>query len=410
MPIRPYNSVNSFEHLEKLLRAQLDAPSDSEILEFKKSGFPPIIYPENISLFLGISNELLESIWNEETKSSDHYRKIYLKKKDGSIRKIDAPRTYLKVIQWWILDNILNKVSFDRNIFGFVLGRNIVQNAEFHFGAKHILNVDIKNFFPSISFSQVSDVFMSLGYSEKVSNALANICCLDNRVPQGAPTSPALGNLVLRKLDIKLTNLSEIHAIRYSRYADDITFSSQHWIDDKFLSYVDSLIRKEGFEINRKKTRFAGPQDRMEVTGIVVNQKIQPPRKWRKRVRAILHDIGSRDVLKRSELAYLFGIIGVTGQYPESTQMKLLSNKARYIVNSKRNTVVSYGNSETRFGNLSDIQVKILVKLAPTTSNAELSEALGVPESMIKRNLLDIYNKLDVMDRHAAMEWAKKNL
>lgn len=410
MPIRPYNSVNSFDHLEKLLRAQTDAPSDSEILEFKKSGFPPIIYPEHISLFLGISSELLELIWDEEKKASDHYRKISLKKKDGSIRNINAPRTYLKVIQWWILDNILNKVNFDKNIFGFVLGRSIVQNAEFHFGAKHILNVDIKNFFPSISFFQVSDVFMSLGYCEKVSNALANICCLDNRVPQGAPTSPALGNLVLRKLDRKLTDLSKMHAIRYSRYADDLTFSSQHWIDSKFFSYVDSLIRKEGFEVNRKKTRFAGPQDRMEVTGIVVNEKIQPPRRWRKRVRAILHDIGSQDVLKRSELAYLFGIIGVAGQYPESSQMKLLSNQARRIVDSKRNTVVSYGNSQARFSNLNDIQVKILIKLSPTTTNAELSEALGVPEPVIKRNLLDIYNKLNVIDRHEAMEWAKRNL
>jgi retron-type reverse transcriptase len=120
-------------------------------------------------------------------------------------------------------------------------------------GAKHILSVDIKNFFPSITIEQVSDTFQSLGYNKSVSDMLSEICCLDDCVPQGAPTSPAIANLVLREMDEKLSKFAQDYSHKYSRYADDLTFSSQDRIDNGFFSKIKSAVKNAGFELKNEK-------------------------------------------------------------------------------------------------------------------------------------------------------------
>ena len=146
------------------------------------------------------------------------------------------------MIQWWILDNILSNVTMAENVFGFVQGRSAIDNATYHIGAAHILNVDIKQFFPSISADKIKIVFGSLGYSEEVSTMLAELCCLDERLPQGAPTSPALANMVLRELDEELSLLAAQYGRKYTRYADDLTFSSQERIEEEFLGFVKHAV------------------------------------------------------------------------------------------------------------------------------------------------------------------------
>ena len=184
MPTRSYYFPKDFAHLEEILRAEQGSFPDEEAARFRDLGLPPIPTAGALPLFLGISPKTIFSIRRRPRK---HYRSFPLKKKDGSKRDIDTPRTYLKVIQWWILDNILNHVEIAENVFGFVAGRSAVQNAEYHFGAKHVLNVDIRQFFPSITIDQVREIFVSLGYTEDVADMLAELCCLDDHVPQGAP-------------------------------------------------------------------------------------------------------------------------------------------------------------------------------------------------------------------------------
>ena len=406
-----YRSVSNIEYLKTILQTRRGLNVDeNEVAKFVTKNIPPIIDRVDLSTFIGIDSELVNDVCEDQYKIDIHYRKFKIKKRNGSARMIYAPRTYLKVVQWWILDNILNCVKFDKNIFGFVPGRNIVQNAEFHFGAKHILNVDIKDFFPSITIDQVKKIFLEFGYSEDVSNMLSQICCLKNRVPQGAPTSPALGNLVFKDLDHKLTFLSDSRGLKYSRYADDLTFSSTEWIDDSFLYEVTNIINIAGFQVNRKKTRFAGPQDRLEVTGVVINNKIQPSRKWRKRVRAILNRYRKQGRITQYNLSYLYGIIGVSGQYKDSHQMKKLSNEAKNIIIEKRHTVIGYEGNMMLLNGLTELQTKALSSLSLGMTNTEIAEKLEISKSSLGRILQSSYVKISVYDREGAQIWARENL
>ena len=407
---RPHLVAKNFNHLENILRARYGSATNDHVNFFRERQIAPITDPRDISLFLGIDYQVIYMLSNDETKLEYRYRKFELRKRNGSKRTVYAPRTYLKVIQWWILDNILNRIDIDENVFGFVPKRNIVQNAKFHYGARHILNIDIKDFFPSITISQVNEVFFGLGYNEEVSSMLSQICCLDGRVPQGAPTSPALGNLVLRNLDKDLTHLSKLVGMKYSRYADDLTFSTNSWIDAGILKKISALVKHSGFEINSSKTRFAGPQDCLEVTGVVINDKIQPRRRWRKLVRAKLNRYGKQERLTRKQLAYLFGIIGVSGQYSDSIQMTRLSKEAKRILRAKRNTVIDSTFSYTDLISLTEIQAEALNQLYTSATISDISRALDVSESTVKRVLREAYDVIKVNNREEAMVWVKENL
>lgn len=406
-----YRDVSNVEYLAAILQMRRGADIDkNEVTKFVIKNIPPLIDIEDLSAFIGIDPELVAEICEDQYKAAIHYREFKIKKRNGSARTIYAPRTYLKVIQWWILDNILNCVEFEKNIFGFVQGRNIVQNAEFHFGAKHILNLDIKDFFPSITIHQVKEVFLEFGYNEDVSNMLSQICCLRNRVPQGCPTSPALGNLVFKELDQKLTLLSDSRGLKYSRYADDLTFSSVEWINDNFLYEVTSIINMAGFQVNRRKTRFAGPQDRLEVTGVVINDKIQPSRKWRKRVRATLNWYKKQGRITQNGLSYLYGIVGVSGQYKNNYQMKKLSNEAKNIIMEKRHTVIGYEDNFAIVDGFTELQIRALSCLSLGMTNSEIAKKLEVSKFSLGRILESSYAKINAYGRDEAVVWARKYL
>lgn len=407
MPTRSYYFPKNFTHLEEILRAEQGGFSDEAAAHYRKLGVPPMPTTGALALFLAISPKTIFSIRHCPRK---HYRSFPLTKKDGSKRDIDTPRTYLKVIQWWILDNILNHVKIAENVFGFVAGRSAVQNAEYHRGAKHLLNVDIRQFFPSITIDQVRKIFASLGYSEAVSDMLAELCCLDDRVPQGAPTSPAIANLVLRELDEQLSCLAKKAGHRYSRYADDLTFSSQLWIEKEFLNLVEKAVQGAGFDLKSEKTRFSGFDGRMEVTGIVINEKPQPSRVWRKRARATLHRLRFSARLTRRELSYLQGVIGMAGQFPESAQMQQLSVSARQIIEEKSRTVIRLGTRPTLPNGLTFRQAEALSCLAPRRTNIEVAVRLGTTEAAVKKRLQEAYKKIGAADRQEALLWATKYL
>lgn len=407
MPTRSYYFPKDFIHLEEILRAEPGEFPEDIVVRFRELGIPPIISVGSLPLFLGISPKKIFSIRRRPRK---HYRSFPLKKKDGTPRDIDTPRTYLKVIQWWILDNILNHVAIAGNVFGFVAGRSAVQNAEFHLGAAHVLNVDIKQFFPSITIGQVREIFRSLGYVTAVSDMLAELCCLDDRVPQGAPTSPALANLVLRSLDEELSKLTSQGGHKYSRYADDLTFSSMDRIETNFLDAVQGAVEQEGFNLKPEKTRFSGKEGRMDVTGVVINEKIQPSRVWRKRTRATLHKFGKAPRLTRQNLSYLLGIRGMAGQFQSSPQMQHLALEAEHLLEVKSQTVIGKGARPLLPDGLTIRQAEALAGLAPRRTNTEIALRLGTTEAAIKKRLQGAFRKIGVEDRGAAARWATKNL
>ncbi len=278
----------------------------------KRTGLPYVEASAHIAAYLGVSPSLIRQIIH---KPGYHYREFELKKSNGGERLISTPKTYLKVTQWWILDNILRAAQLSAGVHGFRPGYSYVTNAKVHANARHILNVDIKSFFDSIRISQVANAFASLGYSEGGSLVLAALTTKDGAAPTGAPTSPMIANLILRDVDRALSDFAEANSLVYTRYADDLTFSGDDWIDDGAVVVISDIVGKAGFELNRNKTKFMGPGDRKEVTGVVVNDGLNAPREWRNWARGYLHSVAKAPKENIKEVGRVRGVYGILLQY-----------------------------------------------------------------------------------------------
>lgn len=247
--------------------------------------------------------------FHRNTSETKHYIHFKLPKKTGGFRLISAPMPRLKSVQHWILDNILQKVSVHESAHGFLKEKNIVSNAQPHVGAKIVINFDLKDFFPSINFRRVKGVFRSLGYSEAIATIFSLICTApdteeveidgktyfvaigERQLPQGAPTSPFLTNILCKRLDKGLKTLAKSYGFSYTRYADDLTFSTSENGDklSDFINKVRYVVEQQGLIINEDKTRILRKGRQQEVTGIVVNDKISVDRKLLRKFRAVLH-------------------------------------------------------------------------------------------------------------------------
>ncbi len=231
-------------------------------------------------------------------------------KKSGGLRELAAPHQDLARCQEWILLHILEKIPIHPAAHGFVPGRSTMSNAVPHVGRSIVVNADLKDFFPSITFPRIKGIFQALGYSPAVATILALLCteCPRRKVkyegrefnvatgpralPQGACTSPALSNLVARKMDARLSGLAAKLGWTYSRYADDLTFSASGEpakLSGYLLARLRHIAEDEHFVVNEKKTRLQRPNTAQTVTGIVVNQRPNVPRRTLRRLRAILH-------------------------------------------------------------------------------------------------------------------------
>jgi RNA-directed DNA polymerase len=240
------------------------------------------------------------------------YARFTIPKRGGGERLICAPRKQLRWVQRQILDRILARVPTHPAAHGFVAGRSTVTNAEKHRGAALLLKFDLTDFFPTIHYHRVVGLFASLGYyvgdgrfgteddARRVAPTLARLCCYAPRpeawdgvvLPQGAPTSPAISNLVCRRLDARLEGLARRSQGTFTRYADDLTFSFKDAPPDlgRFRWWVDQVCHQEGFFVNQAKFRVIRASQRQLVTGIVVNDELHIPREERRRFRAVLHN------------------------------------------------------------------------------------------------------------------------
>jgi len=240
---------------------------------------PPIFDLSHLGSLLGVDREYLCSVIYAP---EHHYRHFSIKKHSGGLREITAPHYSLKKIQRWILDNILTNVKIHRCAHGFRSHRSIITNVKIHVGQDDLLKIDLKDFFPSIGKKMVVKVFQELGYTMDVAFYLASICCYEGALPQGAPTSPALCNIVSRSMDNRLYKLARKFDYRYTRYADDIGFSGNH-IEPVFISYVNRIIIDCGFHSNEKKQRLYHSQGNKILTGISLsNGEMKLPRSTRR--------------------------------------------------------------------------------------------------------------------------------
>jgi RNA-directed DNA polymerase len=250
--------------------------------------------------------------YSREVSTVTQYRRFSIAKKTGGVRVISAPRARLKAAQHWILGHILDRVALAEPAHGFRAGRSIVSNAAPHVGAALVINVDLRDFFPTVTYRRVRGLFRKLGYGEEVATVLALLCSepetttasLDGvtyyvargerHLPQGAPTSPAITNLLCRRLDARLAGFARKHGFTYTRYADDLTLSARDPGADigAALAVLHKVARAEGWEVHPDKVRVQRQGSRQEVTGVIVNERLGVDRRVLRRFRALLHQIG----------------------------------------------------------------------------------------------------------------------
>ncbi len=283
----------------------------ANIERLQSLGLPLLASPADVAQALGLAIPRLRWLaFHSEASAVTHYVRFQIPKKSGGTRELAAPHRDLARCQDWIRLNILDRVPLHDAAHGFVAKRNTLTNASPHLHRAVVVNADLKDFFPSITFPRVKGVFQQLGYSPAAATVLALLCTECPRtavkyedralwvatgprgLPQGACTSPALSNLVARGLDGRIAGLARKLGWTYTRYADDLTFSTDAdgapktaWL----LARLRHIVGEENFTVNEKKTRVQRPNSQQSVTGIVVNQHPNVPRETVRRLRAILH-------------------------------------------------------------------------------------------------------------------------
>lgn len=275
----------------------------------------------DVATLLGFKTSALAYILYSKS-AQPTYKKFQIPKRGGGTREIAAPIPQLKLLQRRlavVLQNCFDEIRVkygrhddgptpDSVVHGFVRRRSIVSNARQHRHRRFVFNADLQDFFPSINFGRVRGFFIkdsNFALQPKVATLLSQIACFEGTLPQGSPCSPVISNLIGHILDVHLVRLAARHGCTYSRYADDLTFStnerefperiarpasssSDEWLVGDELAH---LISASGFVVNTKKTRMQYRTSRQEVTGLVVNQKVNIPADYRRNVRAMVHHL-----------------------------------------------------------------------------------------------------------------------
>ena len=282
-----------------------------------------IVYRELSSLEqdLGISAKTLYAVSNNLSK---HYRKAKLPKKNGGFRNLSVPDEVLKSIQKRIAEVLLIHMPVSRYAKAYRFGSSTLRNAKHHVGKQVVLKLDILHFFDSIRYSTVKDkVFPEEIYAEPLRILLTMLCYHKDALPQGAPSSPAITNIILYEFDEQLGQWCREHGIAYTRYCDDMTFSGA-FEPSEVIRYVRLELKKMGFLLNEQKTRIQRPGQQQSVTGIVVNEKLSIPADYRRKLRQELYycrKFGIQEHLQRIGLEIL-----------EDTYRMRLLGKVNYVL------------------------------------------------------------------------------
>lgn len=248
----------------------------------------PIIYDQNhVAMLVGYDIGYLLAASNAPVH---FYRNFTIPKKSGGERSIDEPLPSLKEIQKWILRNLLERIKVSQYAKAYTKKHSIKENARFHRNQRKVLTLDIRNFFGSIRVLRVIEIYKHLGYSNAVAVMLGNLCCLNSSVPQGAPTSPYISNIIMKRADARIGGFCTNHRIRFTRYADDLSFSGD-FNAGYIIKFVRKILKDEQLFLNEDKTRLMKQHKRQEVTGVVVNKKLQAPINLRRMLRQSVYYI-----------------------------------------------------------------------------------------------------------------------
>lgn len=239
------------------------------------------------------TQSLIRHLDGEDNRRA-YYQELEIPKKRGGTRTLDVPHDPLKWLQRSLLIVLTHLFPRHKCAHGFERGKSIVTHAEKHVRKSFVYTVDIEDFFPSITWSRVFGMLQAYPFkaTKPVARYIANLVTYKGRLPQGAPTSPILANLLCRRLDSRLFKWARENGYTYTRYADDLTFSTNRdSFPEEDRALIDQVIRDEGFAVNESKKRLMTSHQRQMVTGLVVNEKVNLPREKIRGIRALLHNI-----------------------------------------------------------------------------------------------------------------------
>lgn len=280
--------------------------------QLRRYGLPIWRNEEELAAALGISVKRLRHFSiHRPMESAPHYVSFRIPKRHGGMRVIHAPKTKLKALQRQLHDLLVRKLPVSEHAHGFVKGRSVRTNAAPHVKKAVVLKLDLRDFFPSVTYARVRGLLISLGYGYAVAATLAVLMTEAERQPvevdgrvfhapvgprvcvQGAPTSPGLCNALTLRLDRRLGGLARKHGFSYTRYADDLTFSGDEPRKaERLIALATRIVKEEGFAVNEEKTRLLRRGGRQVVAGVTVNEVLGLSRRERRRVRAMLHQAG----------------------------------------------------------------------------------------------------------------------
>lgn len=314
--------------------------------------------------FLGLEYKTLRYLtYHRDVTTVDHYTRFYVPKKKGGHRQIAAPKPALKKAQRQILEKILWKLPLSSQSHGFQKGKSVITSAASHVAKTPLLiNMDLENFFPTVTFKRVRGLFRSFGYSGYIASLLAMLCTYCERMeievkgqvkyvktserilPQGSPASPMITNILCSFMDKRLQGLSTKYGFTYTRYADDMSFSYNGASDNEltpkklhaFCANVHTIVHGEGFIINKNKTRFLKPHNRQCITGVVINEEtLGVPKKWVKKFRATLYNakkvVDAGEALPQSKVDEIAGMTAWLKSVNAIRYEKIITEASQFV-------------------------------------------------------------------------------
>lgn len=285
--------------------------------------------------------KVIELFTDIDVNEIDNSYYVYnIPKRKGGYREISCPKFQVKRFQEFINENILVYFQVSDYCHGFVKDRSIVTNALNHCNKELVICMDIRNFFPSIKIKEIVNVFLDMGYSKEISIILGKWCSYNERLAIGSPSSPALSNLVFSKHDEIINDIAKRYKFNYSRYADDMAFSTNAKESDykEFIKEIEKCINDFGFVINEKKTKIYPRGGKQEVTGLIVNNTVKVKSKIKK------------DVLKNIYYCKKFGLENHLDKYKNgyfNCRVKFLGKV--YISTQKKEQFIKHIKGQINF-------------------------------------------------------------
>lgn len=284
------------------------------------NGHLPITSKEVLATMLGVNPGI---IWSLINRPGRHYRRFSIPKGQQQ-REILAPKIGLKIIQKWISVQLQNRVSFPDHVYGFVPGYSHVDAASQHTNARWLYSIDLENFFPSTPKNWVCTSLAMLGYDLNTASLIASLCCYGGALAQGAPSSPVLSNVAMSGIDGSLNKLASELGIRVTRYADDITFSSDKEFPSELPERLSGLFEDTPWKISTKKTHFAEAPARLKVHGLIVNDnQVKLTKGYRNKLRAYRQVIETGKC-RQEDVAHLSGHLNYAAQVEQRNATRKL--------------------------------------------------------------------------------------